>query len=95
MSILDKIEEIRKKPEHVRLRYAWVLTAVSMLAIVLVWALSMKSQSYNKKNEPLTKKQQSILNEFQEQKKSLGEATDEIKDVYDESKKIQEEGFGQ
>lgn len=104
MNILDKIEEIRKKPEHIRLRYAWFFTAISMFMIILIWALSLKSQLPDPNNQPLTQQQENILNEFQDQKKSLKEAADGIKDAYDKSTQIQtqnsegvsqEEGFGQ
>jgi hypothetical protein len=43
MGIQNKIEEIRKKPEHIRLRYVWAMVAVSMFFIIIIWFFSLKS----------------------------------------------------
>lgn len=43
MNLMDKIEEIRQKPEHERLRYVWFMVGISMLVIIFVWAVSFKS----------------------------------------------------
>jgi len=43
MNIYEKLEDIRKKPEYVRLRYVWLAVAVSMLLILIIWFLSLKS----------------------------------------------------
>lgn len=42
MGISEKIGKIRKKPEHVRLRYVWGSVAVSMFFIVIIWIFSLK-----------------------------------------------------
>lgn len=42
MGISEKIEEIRKKPEHIRLRYVWGLVAVSMFFVIIIWIFSLK-----------------------------------------------------
>ena len=42
MSILDKIEEIIKKPEHIRLRYVWIGVFISMIFVVIIWIFSFK-----------------------------------------------------
>lgn len=41
MSISDKIEEIRRKPEHIRMRYVLGGVAVSMFFIVIIWLFSL------------------------------------------------------
>lgn len=40
---MDKIEEIRQKPEHERIRYVWGMVSVSMIFIVFIWLFSFKS----------------------------------------------------
>lgn len=45
MDINRKIEEIRQKPEHVRLRYIWGLVAISMLFVITIWILSVKESA--------------------------------------------------
>lgn len=41
-NINKKIEEIREKPEHIRMRYVWGCVIVSMLFIFLIWIFSVK-----------------------------------------------------
>jgi hypothetical protein len=43
MGIQNKIEEIRKKPEHIRLRYVWAMVAISMFFIIIIWFFSLKA----------------------------------------------------
>lgn len=43
MGIYDKLEEIRKKPEHIRRRYVWAMVTISMFFVVMIWFFSLKS----------------------------------------------------
>jgi hypothetical protein len=45
MNINRKLDEIRKQPEHIRIRYVWLMVAVSMFLIILIWIFSFKSTS--------------------------------------------------
>ena len=40
--IEHKIKEIRRQPEHIRLRYVWGSVVVCMVAIIVIWFLSIK-----------------------------------------------------
>jgi len=42
MNINKKIEEIRQKPEHERLRYVWGSVAVCMFFVLVIWLLSVR-----------------------------------------------------
>ena len=42
MNIQDKIEEIRQKPEHERMRYVWIMVSVSMFFVIIIWVVSLK-----------------------------------------------------
>lgn len=42
MNISDKIEEIRQKPEHERMRYVWGMVSVSMFFVIIIWIVSLK-----------------------------------------------------
>ena len=42
MDINKKIDEIRNKPEHIRLRYVWGAMAVSMFFILILWIFSVR-----------------------------------------------------
>lgn len=56
MSISEKIEEIRQKPEHIRLRYVWIGVTVSMIFILFIWFFSLKNsfQSIPEENEQIS-----------------------------------------
>lgn len=47
MNLSEKIEEIKRKPEHVRLRYVWFFVAVSMVGILAIWVFSLKANIGN------------------------------------------------
>jgi predicted PurR-regulated permease PerM len=79
MNLQDKIDEIRQKPEHIRLRYVWVLTAISMIFVIIIWILSAKSQLSGLSAPQLTNDQQGVLDEFGQQKQSIQDATNQIK----------------
>lgn len=79
MWLAGKIEEIRRKPEHVRLRYVWLMVAVSMVFVIVIWLFSLKS----KKEEPSPNNfSGDILNQFSEQKKSLQDTTKELENAF-------------
>ncbi|HRY82487.1 MAG TPA: hypothetical protein P5232_02200 [Candidatus Moranbacteria bacterium] len=82
MSIFDKVEEIRKQPEHIRLRWAWGLTAIGMAVIIIIWMISLSAQisSMNEK-EVSEKKNKVMVEEFSQQKKSIEDATKQMKKV--------------
>ena len=82
MNILNKIEEIRKQPEHVRLRWAWGLTVIGMAVIIIIWMISLSAQisSMNEK-EVSENKNKVMMEEFSQQKKSIEDATKQMKKV--------------
>lgn len=43
MGLKDKIEEIRQKPESIRIRYVWGCVAVCMAIIVILWIFSVRA----------------------------------------------------
>lgn len=42
MNLSEKIDEIRHKPEHIRIRYVWGMVVISMFFIVIIWVFSLK-----------------------------------------------------
>lgn len=84
--MLDFIEKIQKKPEHVRLRWALGLTFFSMLFIILIWFVSLSVKNQKNSNETSTSEEQkAILEEFNQQKKSLKDTASEMKNTYDKT----------
>lgn len=48
MSIIDKIEKIKKQPEHIKLRYIWFFVFVSMFFIITFWIISLQAGGVQK-----------------------------------------------
>jgi len=70
MDILTKIEEIRRQPEHIRLRWAWGLTAVFTSGIILLWLILLKGQTADF-SQGLQPDNSNLSTEFDQQKKSI------------------------
>ena len=43
MNINRKLDEIRQQPEHIRIRYVWIMVTISMFLVILIWIFSFKS----------------------------------------------------
>jgi hypothetical protein len=104
MDIQKKIEEIRRKPEYIRLRWTWGLTAICALFVVIIWILSIRIQTGKTEEKSLTNDQKNLIDEFSQQKKSIQDAAGQLKNAYDETAKsgaadnennTPEEGFNQ
>lgn len=76
MGIIDKIEQIRQKPEHIRMRYVWICVLVSMLFVLGIWVISFKANQQNNQNSAEQVGSDEIFNQFQEQKESLKNVTE-------------------
>lgn len=87
MNINDKIEEIRKKPEHVRLRYVWGGVAIIMLFILIIWIFSLpetfKSSEEEKKISPpaIGEEWNQAKEELPSIKEFLEESSENIKEL--------------
>lgn len=89
MGIQDKIDQIRQKPEHIRLRYAWMFTAIAMVFIIAVWFLSLRTKSNQAKGPVLSESQKETLKNLQDQKKSLKDATNQVKSALDQANSLE------
>lgn len=74
MDLQEKLEEIRRKPKHIRLRYTYIAVVISMFFILLLWGFSL-TDSIKKS----TIKKQNVFEGLNEEKKSLKEASDDIR----------------
>lgn len=88
MSLAEKIEEIKRKPEHIRLRYVWFFVSLSMFFIITLWIFSLQADNAGKKEDT---NQIMDLNSFgaelEQQKKELQQTTKNIQDGGEEIKK--------
>ncbi len=78
MKILEKIEEIKRQPEHIRLRWVWGMTVVCMLGIILLWIIILKSQSFEF-SQDFPSPDSNFSVDFNEQKKSIKDALGQMK----------------
>jgi len=79
--INKKIEEIKRQPEEIRMRWVWGLTIFSMLFVFLVWIILLKAEKGIKKEPVIPENQREVIEELSGQKKSIQETTEEMKDV--------------
>lgn len=82
MDIERKIEEIRRQPEHIKLRYVYIFVAISMVFVIAIWFFSFFYGDFQKSKTDLLKNQ-AIINDFEIQKKSLQDATKDANNSID------------
>ena len=77
MSLADKIEEIQKKPEHVRLGYVWFFVAISMVFVVTIWIFSVINSRHvsEAENNALDS---DMINQFTDQAKTIKDIQDNL-----------------
>ncbi len=85
MSISDKIENIRRQPEHIRLRYVWLGVIVSMIFIVIIWIFSL--QETFKNSAPEFEESASLKSQWESAKENMPS----IKEFTQEQNNIQNE----
>lgn len=83
MSIQNKIEEIRRQPERVRLRYVWLFTAISMLLVFVIWLLSLTApETWNNEDDldaaEITDRMKGNANELKDAAKDAKDAFGKI-----------------
>lgn len=74
MDINKKIDEIRSKPEHVRMRYVWGSVGTCMLFILVLWVFSVRE----------------TIKTMSNQVKSSGSCITDFKNKFDEQNKKEE-----
>jgi Tfp pilus assembly protein PilO len=70
MGISEKIEEIRNKPDDIKLRYIWGAVLISMLVIIAIWVLSLSASLKENKINKDTLKIDELKNEIESVKKT-------------------------
>ena len=89
MNLTEKIEEIRQKPEHVRLRYVWFLVALCMAFIFIIWIFYLKSQPVSAPVIQHDIISPDLTEEFQSQKESWQATQQQLKDTLNEAQNQQ------
>lgn len=70
MSLTDQIEKIRRKPEHIRMRYVLAMVVFSTVFILGIWIISLKSDN-NSETENQNFKTDEIFDRLNEGKEIL------------------------
>ncbi|MDP1619869.1 MAG: hypothetical protein Q8M12_02630 [bacterium] len=79
---MEKIEEIRKKPEHIRRRYVWFFVGVSMVFIMMIWVFSFEDWTSDQVMKPGSYDNLSdVANQFEIQKDSVQATVDNVKNA--------------
>ncbi|MFA6047457.1 MAG: hypothetical protein WCV59_01545 [Parcubacteria group bacterium] len=81
--IQNKINEIRKKPEHIRIRYAWACAAGVTFLVIIIWIVSLtaKNQDEITNQEIFTPEQMKPIEDLKTSGQDLKNATDKLKDA--------------
>jgi hypothetical protein len=71
IDISRKLDEIREKPEHIRLRYVWGAVTVSMILVVIIWIFSMKEAFRLTQTEGESSSFSELKKQFDAQKENI------------------------
>lgn|GEM_PF-2171381 len=89
MDILEKIENIRKKPEHIRRRYVWVMVLICGALIFLIWMFSLKNSFYINKTQDTSASKDEILKNLKESGKALNEIKNGVNELKEVGKSVE------
>lgn len=84
MNIQRKIEEIRRKPEHIRIRYVWFLTAFCMFFVLLIWEISIKTDPrliQKKSDSKFNFKENNVIKDIQEKSEDIKKIKDNLSEI--------------
>lgn len=77
MNLQEKLDAIKEKPLHIRIRYVFACIFVSMVGILFIWAISLKQNFSNVEKSSLGQDSRkdvlldSALQEIREEKASF------------------------
>jgi hypothetical protein len=104
--IQNKIDEIRRKPEHIRIRYAWGCAACVTFLVIIIWIVSLtakNSQDEITNQEIFTQEQMKPIDDLKTSGQDLKNATEKLQDAANSAQNQPKignpqdsgEGFGQ
>ncbi len=93
MKLEEKIEAIRRQPDHIRLRWVWGSVLLSMLLIFIIWIFSINLMLKNGKDE-LPENTDSLVSDLKDQTNQIKEQAKSLKDSTENlSQTIKTEGI--
>jgi ABC-type glycerol-3-phosphate transport system permease component len=83
--IQNKISEIRKKPEHIRIRYAWACAACVTFLVIIIWIISLSAKNTDEitNQEIFTPEQLKPIDDLKTEGSNLKNATENLKNSID------------
>ncbi|EKE11511.1 MAG: hypothetical protein ACD_15C00066G0006 [uncultured bacterium] len=85
MNLAEKIEKIKKEPEHIRLRYIWFCVFISMFFIIMLWIFSLQIGNTEKRSETSDVLDlDSLGSRIEQERETLKEINENIKNSSDE-----------
>jgi len=81
--IQNKINEIRRKPEYIRIRYAWACAASVTFLVIIIWIVSLtaKNEADEITNQEIfTPEQLEPIDNLKTEGTNLKNATEKLKD---------------
>lgn len=88
MSLENKLNEIRKKPEHIRLRYVWAMVAISMFFVIIIWFFSLKASRTETAPAMNSIDTSKITDQFNEGKQLLEKAGEGFKSTLEQQQTL-------
>ncbi len=79
MKLEEKIEAIRRQPDHIRLRWVWGSVLLSMLIIFIIWIFSINLMFKNGSNE-LPQNTDNLVSDLKDQTSQIKEQAKSLKD---------------
>lgn len=89
MNISEKIDHVRRQPEHIRMRYVWGCVALSMLVVMIIWGFSVASLFKSKDIDPNAP--DSVAN-LKKQLQTVSEQTPSLKNFSEQPLTVGNEG---
>ena len=78
MGLSEKIEEIRRKPEHIRERYAYLAAIMLFPFILVIWIFSMKADNeVSEQEDSAIGSMQNVAEQFSQEKNKMQDIINE------------------
>ena len=78
MGLSEKIEEIRRKPEHIRERYAYLAAIMLFPFILVIWIFSMKADNAaSEQEDSAIGSMQNVAEQFSQEKNKMQDIINE------------------
>ena len=92
MNLVDKIEEIKRKPEHIRLRYVWFFVAISMMGVLTIWFLSFRGATDGAVSTDFNSGLRDVAGQLNDQKDSMQATINSVKTANQDALKKMSDG---